>query len=33
LARCTRNKRGRAVWRWEHMEVVEEMRERMRLEP
>jgi len=33
LTRCTRNKKGRTVWRWMHMEVVEEMRERMRLEP
>ena len=33
LTRCTRNKRGRTVWRWEHEDVIEEMRERMRLEP
>jgi transposase len=33
LTKCTRYKRGRTVWRWEYAEVVEEMRERMRLEP
>jgi transposase len=33
LTKCTRYKRGRTVWRWEHAEVVEAMRERMRLEP
>jgi hypothetical protein len=33
LTKCTRYKRGRTVWRWEHAEVVEEMKRRMRLEP
>lgn len=33
LTKCTRYKRGRTVWRWEHAEVVEEMKLRMRLEP
>ena len=33
LTKCTRYKRGRTVWRWEHAEVVEAMRERMRFEP
>ena len=33
LTRCTRYKRGRTVWRWEHAEVVEDMKLRMRLEP
>jgi hypothetical protein len=27
------NKRGRTLWRWENAEVVDEMRERMRVEP
>jgi transposase len=33
LTKCTRYKRGRTVWRWEHAEVVEEMKLRMMLEP
>jgi transposase len=33
LTKCTRYKRGRTVWRWEHAEVVEDMKQRMRLEP
>jgi transposase len=33
LTKCTRYKGGRTVWRWEHAEAVEAMRERMRLEP
>ncbi len=33
LTKCTRYKRGRMVWRWEHAEVVEEMKLRMRLQP
>jgi len=33
LTKCTRYKRGRTVWRWEHAEVVEDMKLRMRLEP
>jgi transposase len=33
LTKCTRYKRGRTVWRWEHADVIDEMRERMKLEP
>jgi transposase len=33
LTKCTRYKRGRTVWRWEHADVVEEMKLRMELEP
>jgi transposase len=33
LTKCTRYKRGRTVWRWEHAGVVEEMRERMEHDP
>jgi transposase len=33
LTKCTRYKRGRRVWRWEHAEVIEEMEQRMKLEP
>ena len=33
LTKCTRYKRGRRVWRWEHAEVIEEMEQRMMLEP
>jgi transposase len=33
LTKCTRYKRGRTVWRWEHAEVIEEMKKRMKLEP
>ena len=33
LTKCTRYKRGRTVWRWEHAEVIEEMKLRMKLEP
>jgi transposase len=29
LSKCTRNKDGRILWRWEHEEVVEELRSRM----
>jgi transposase len=29
LTSCTRNKDGRILWRWEHEEVVEELRSRM----
>ena len=32
-ASCTRNKQGRIIYRWEHEEVLEEMRERVRREP
>jgi hypothetical protein len=27
LKKCTRNKHGRELWRWEHAEVLDEMRE------
>jgi transposase len=33
LKKCTRNKHGRTLWRWEHAEVLDEMRERMLREP
>jgi hypothetical protein len=33
MTQCTLNKRGRTLWRWEHAEVVDEMRKRLRLEP
>ena len=33
LTKCTRYKRGRTVWRWEHADVVDEMKERMKQEP
>jgi transposase len=33
MTKCTRYKRGRTVWRWEHAEVVEDMKKRMSLEP
>ena len=33
LTRCTRNKQGRIIYRWEHEEVLEEMRERVRRKP
>ena len=33
MTKCTMNKRGRTLWRWEHAEVVEAMKMRMRLEP
>ena len=33
LTRCTRYKRGRYVSRWEHADVVEDMKERMQLNP
>lgn len=32
LSRCTRGKRGRIIYRWEHEEVLEQMRERVRRE-
>lgn len=33
MTRCSMNKRGRFVFRWEHEDVLEEMRVRMRLAP
>jgi len=33
FTKCTRDKRGRIVWRWEHAEVVDEMKERIKREP
>ncbi|MGA3112057.1 MAG: transposase [Candidatus Bathyarchaeia archaeon] len=33
MTKCTLNKRGRTVWRWEHAEVLDEMRERMLRKP
>ena len=33
MGRCTRNKRGRPMYRWEHEKIIEEMRERLKREP
>jgi transposase len=33
MLKCTRNKVGRIVYRWEYEGLLEEMGERMRLEP
>jgi transposase len=33
MTKCTLNKHGRTLWRWEHAEVLDEMRERMLREP
>ena len=33
MTKCTLNKRGRTLWRWEHAEVLDGMRERMLCEP
>lgn len=33
MTKCTMNRRGRTLWRWEQAEVVDEMRKRLRLEP
>ena len=30
---CTRNKHGRTLWRWEHAELLDEMKERLLREP
>ncbi len=30
--KCTRNPRGRIIYRWEHKEILEDMRERIRLD-
>jgi transposase len=29
-SKCTKNKIGRTIWRWEHEEILEEMRARLR---
>jgi len=33
MTSCTTNKHGRTLWRWEHAEVLDEMRDRMLREP
>ena len=33
MTKCTLNKHGRTLWRWEHAEVLDELRERMLREP
>ena len=33
MTKCTSNKSGRVIWRWVHEEVVDDMRERMKLHP
>jgi hypothetical protein len=33
MTKCTLNRRGRMLWRWEQAEVIDEMRKRLRLEP
>ena len=33
MTKCTGNKRGRLIWRWVHEEVVDDLRERMKLHP
>ena len=33
MTKCTSNKHGRTLWRWEHAEVLDELRERMLCEP
>jgi hypothetical protein len=33
MTKCTTNKRGRTLWRWEQAQLIDEMRERLRLEP
>jgi len=33
MTKCTLNKHGRTLWRWEHAEVLDEMRDRMLREP
>jgi hypothetical protein len=33
MTKCTLNRRGRTLWRWEQAEVIDEMRKRLRLEP
>ncbi|MGA3112516.1 MAG: IS1182 family transposase [Candidatus Bathyarchaeia archaeon] len=33
MVKCTLNKHGRTLWRWEHAEVLDELRKRMLREP
>ena len=33
MTKCTLNKHGRTLWRWEHAEELDEMRARMLREP
>jgi hypothetical protein len=33
MMKCTLNKHGRRLWRWEYAEVLDELRERMLREP
>jgi len=33
MVKCTLNRHGRTLWRWEHAEVLDELRERMLREP
>lgn len=33
MVRCTKNKHGRVIIRWEHQEIIDEMRKRMKREP
>ena len=33
MVKCTLNKHGRTLWRWEHAEVLDELRARMLREP
>jgi len=33
MTKCTLNKHGRTLWRWEHAEVLDEMRARLLREP
>jgi transposase len=33
MTKCTSNKTGRLIWRWEHEEVVDDMRKRMKSHP
>ena len=33
MTECTRNGAGRVIWRWVHEEVIDQMKERLRLHP
>jgi hypothetical protein len=33
MTKCTRNKIGRTITRWEHEEILEDIKERMKLHP
>jgi len=33
MAKCTSNKYGRAIWRWAHEDVIDDMRKRMGSRP